>query len=229
MYERALRQTILAALVVACFMMIRTRPAEASGCSIPPCGALTNQTTTNIGVKWTDDDGVTWQYAVVTPGQTVGGFFNDGIDVDFWYIPPGYTDIGRVAGTPTILAGEQWAKISSDDTVVISRRNYGCTTPSSWPSTKSWINLWTTAIAHCGAANSSTAIGSNTTATNPQYIWCRKWGAVVSDSSGNYNHWWLWTDLDSGGRGWISAYYISGQGNDQADDMYTRNPIPNCP
>lgn len=230
MYERALRQTILAVLVVACFLMIRARAAEASGCTVPPCGALTNQTQTNIGVKWTDDDGQTWQYAVVHPGETVGGFFHDRIDVDFWYIPAGCTDIGKVSGTPSILGGEQWAKITSDDTVVISSRRCGCTTPSNWPSTKSWINLWTTAPAYCGTDTTSTAIGSNSAATNPQYIWCRKWGAPVSDSTGRYfNHWWLWTDLDTGGRGWLSAYYIAGQGNDQADDMNTHTPIPNCP
>jgi hypothetical protein len=59
-------------------------------------------------------------------------------------------------------------------------------------------------------------------------VWCRRWGGEVSDSQGNFNHWWLWTDLDVGSRGWISAYYIQGQGNDQANDMYTGKPIPNC-
>lgn len=56
-------------------------------------------------------------------------------------------------------------------------------------------------------------------------VWCRTWGGLVSDDRGNYNHWWLWTEFDEpvGVTGWISAYYIDGQGNDQADG------IPDCP
>jgi hypothetical protein len=41
------------------------------------------------------------------------------------------------------------------------------------------------------------------------------------DDRGNFNHWWLWTDLDSGGQGLLSAYSLGGQGNDQADDIHT--------
>ena len=38
--------------------------------------------------------------------------------------------------------------------------------------------------------------------------------------SGNaYNHWWLYTDMDTGGRDFVSAYYLSGQGNDVAKDV----------
>jgi hypothetical protein len=99
---------------------------------------------------------------------------------------------------------------------------------STWPSTKSWINIWTTAIGRAGTDNTCSQIGQSNTNTNPQYVWCRRWGGEVNDGRGNFNHWWLWTDLDTGGRGWISAYYIQGQGNDQANDMYTGKPIPNC-
>jgi hypothetical protein len=42
-----------------------------------------------------------------------------------------------------------------------------------------------------------------------------------------------WTDLDQGGdvngRGWISAYNIKDQGDNEANDIYTGQPIPNCP
>lgn len=55
------------------------------------------------------------------------------------------------------------------------------------------------------------------------YVYCRVWGAEVSDPTGQYyNHWWLRTDLDSGNPWqdqWVSAYYISNEGNDQAYDI----------
>jgi hypothetical protein len=105
-----------------------------------------------------------------------------------------------------------------------------CTAQSSWPSKKSWINLWANAAGRSGTDSRCSQIGQSTTASNPQYVWCRKQGGTVQNSSGTaFNHWWLWTDLDTGGRGWISAYYIAGQGNNQADDMNTHRPIPNCP
>jgi serine/threonine protein kinase len=59
------------------------------------------------------------------------------------------------------------------------------------------------------------------------YFFCKAWGSIVSDSSGNYNHWWLWTDLDTGGQGWVSAYYLQNWGNDVAKDN-NGNVIPTC-
>ncbi|WP_427922768.1 hypothetical protein [Streptomyces sp. cg40] len=59
------------------------------------------------------------------------------------------------------------------------------------------------------------------------YVYCRVWGDEVSGSQG-YNHWWLLTDLDwkypnmPWQNQYISAYGLTGQGNDQA------NGIPNC-
>src|ERR1044072_4197634 len=64
-------------------------PAVYSGCTTPPCGALSNRTGHFVRVKWTDDDGATWQYSSVAPGTTKGGWFNDGIDVDFWQVKSG--------------------------------------------------------------------------------------------------------------------------------------------
>lgn len=98
-----------------------------------------------------------------------------------------------------------------------------CAAPTNPPTTKSWINIFTTAIGRSGTSSSCPQVGQSFTDTNPQYVFCRRWGEIVSDSSGNFNHYWLWTDLDTGGKGWISAYYIADQGNDQA------NGIPDCP
>lgn len=83
------------------------------------------------------------------------------------------------------------------------------------------------------------APGYNTPGGSPQtgtlnagrnYVYCREWGPIVEDGNGNYNHWWLKTDLDSGNpwqNQWVSAYYLSNQGNDEANDI-NGNPIPSC-
>ena len=64
-------------------------------------------------------------------------------------------------------------------------------------------------------------------AASTNYVYCKAWGPEISDLAGNYNHWWMWTDLDTGGQGWVSAYYLSLWGNDVANDN-SGNVIPNC-
>lgn len=50
------------------------------------------------------------------------------------------------------------------------------------------------------------------------YVFCRKWGPEVRVGTA-YNHWWLKTDLDQGpANQWVSAYYLSRWGNDEAKD-----------
>lgn len=95
--------------------------------------------------------------------------------------------------------------------------------PTSIPGTYWWIKTFTNAPAYRGGW---TQVGRLYQGTN--YVYCAEWGAEVSDSYGNYNHWWFWTDLDTGGQGWVSAYYLSLWGNDQELDN-NGNPIPTCP
>ena len=53
------------------------------------------------------------------------------------------------------------------------------------------------------------------------------WGNEVKMGN-QYNHWWLWTDLDVGGpKGWVSAYYLKYWGNDVAKDD-SGHVIPDC-
>lgn len=106
-----------------------------------------------------------------------------------------------------------------------------CVAPSNPPTTKYHINLFATAEGHTGPDNSCPKVGFSYTSSNPQYVFCRRWGGEVKDSAGNYNHWWLWTELDDpqNAPAWISAYYIKDQGNDQANDITTGDPIPDCP
>ncbi|MHB1875315.1 MAG: phage tail tip lysozyme, partial [Streptosporangiaceae bacterium] len=88
-------------------------------------------------------------------------------------------------------------------------------------------SVWVTTFASAGgyaSTNESTRVGTLYGGTN--YVYCKKWGAMVGNST-SYNHYWLWTDLDTGGQGWVSAYYLSNWGNDQAKDN-SGNVIPTC-
>jgi hypothetical protein len=106
-----------------------------------------------------------------------------------------------------------------------------CVSPSSTPNPVYRINLFANADGHTGTYNTCPKVGTSLTTTNPQYISCRRWGGEVRDSAGNYNHYWLWTELDQppGSHGWISAYYIQGEGNDRAYDINTKQEILDCP
>jgi len=60
------------------------------------------------------------------------------------------------------------------------------------------------------------------------YVYCKIEGPVVSDSQGQHNKYWLYTDLDTGAvEQWVSAYFRSRWGNDVAKDNSGR-VIPNC-
>ena len=145
----------------------------------------------------------------------------------------GYPNNERV---PPVFNGVTYGQVNNQKTYLTSNNCGGgtpppqpaCSAPSGWPGPLSHIALWKNAPGRSGTSNACPQVGSSKTATNPQYIYCRRWGGNVSDSDGNFNHWWLWTDLDTGGKGWISAYYIAGQGNDQANDMNSGKPIPSC-
>ncbi|WP_222721663.1 M23 family metallopeptidase [Actinomadura sp. HBU206391] len=64
------------------------------------------------------------------------------------------------------------------------------------------------------------------------YVYCKTWGTEVRVGT-QYNHWWLRTDLDEvypgkNGRGaFVSAYYLSRWGNDEARDN-NGTVIPDC-
>jgi hypothetical protein len=72
---------------------------------------------------------------------------------------------------------------------------------------------------------SKKASGTLNKGTN--YVFCKARGRKVSKGK-QYNHYWLKTDPDKGpGRQWVSAYYLSRWGNDQAKDN-SGGVIPNC-
>lgn len=95
--------------------------------------------------------------------------------------------------------------------------------PTSIPGTEWWIDTFANAP---GFRGGFTRDGTLNAGTN--YVYCKEWGAETTDNNGGYNRWWFWTDLDTGGQGWVSAYYLSKWSNDQALDN-NGNVIPNCP
>jgi len=103
-----------------------------------------------------------------------------------------------------------------------------CHGPSSTPSFQSRVNLFTTTPARSGPYNGCASVGQSYTYSNPQWVWCRVWSDEVNDGNGNWNSYWLWTALDTGGMGWIPAYYTADEGNNQAFDIYTGRQIPDC-
>ncbi|MFC1418004.1 DUF1906 domain-containing protein [Streptacidiphilus cavernicola] len=92
------------------------------------------------------------------------------------------------------------------------------------PPAKYWVDTAPSAPVYA-SATSTAQTGTLYAGTN--YVYCKVWGRMVGDSS-VYNHWWLRTDPDVGPAGqYVSAYYLTLWGNDQADDN-NGNVIPDC-
>ncbi|MEE1790245.1 M23 family metallopeptidase [Streptomyces sp. BE308] len=92
-----------------------------------------------------------------------------------------------------------------------------------------WVDTFANATGYA-AANTADAQGVLNAGTN--YVYCKVWGAQVGSGS-SYNHWWLRTDLDTvyagknGRNAYVSAYYLSRWGNDEARDN-NGAVIPDC-
>jgi len=90
---------------------------------------------------------------------------------------------------------------------------------------KYWVDTFAGAPVFA-SATSTTQTGTLNQGTN--YVFCKVWGREIRDSGGSFNHWWLRTDLDVGpANQYVSAYYLSRWGNDQAKDN-NGVVIPNC-
>ncbi|NGN66925.1 M23 family metallopeptidase [Streptomyces sp. A7024] len=90
---------------------------------------------------------------------------------------------------------------------------------------KYWVDTF--ADAPVFASPTSTAqTGTLNKGTN--YVFCKAKGREIRDDAGNYNTWWLKTDPDSGPADqYVSAYYLSRWGNDEAKDNAGKE-IPDC-
>ncbi|MFD6323421.1 hypothetical protein ACFWOL_11225 [Streptomyces sp. NPDC058442] len=89
-----------------------------SGCTFPPCGEIYNKSNRSVQIRW-DDNNSGWKYGTVAPGGHVGGWFNDGRDIDGWNAPTGcqsaYSD--HPGAIYYVYGG--WQKIASNQTVTI--------------------------------------------------------------------------------------------------------------
>lgn len=94
---------------------------------------------------------------------------------------------------------------------------------------KYWVGTFADAVGYAGP---STAEAQGVLNKGRNYVYCKVWGARVGNAA-QFNHWWLRTDLDrtypgKNGRGaYVSAYYLSRWGNDEARDTGGAD-IPAC-
>ena len=132
-----------------------------------------------------------------------------------------YLGQGELVEAPYSGGYVQEAPVSEHDDYYGAIRLYG----SGGGSGLSWVDTFAAAPVYASPA-STTRTGTLNAGTN--YVYCKVWGREISDSSGNYNHWWLLTDPDSGPAGqYVSAYYLSKWGDDQALDN-DGDAIPDC-
>ena len=126
---------------------------------------------------------------------------------------------------------DPWSRLHAVEANVCSSPSTGGGGGGGTPAlSKRWVDTFASANGYASTTTSSTRRGTLNAGTN--YVFCKKRGAQVRVGS-SYNSWWLLTDLDhvvSGqvGRAWVSAYYLSRWGNDQAKDN-SGHDIPTCP
>ncbi|MFF2010967.1 N-acetylmuramoyl-L-alanine amidase [Streptomyces sp. NPDC058195] len=93
------------------------------------------------------------------------------------------------------------------------------------PENRYWVDTFADAP---GYASPTSTIQTGTLYKGTNYVFCKVWGREISDPEGHYNHWWLRTDLDVGpANQYVSAYYLSRWGNDEARDNNGAE-IPTC-
>jgi|KBSSwiStaDraftv2_1062776.scaffolds.fasta_scaffold369704_2 hypothetical protein len=108
----------------------------------------------------------------------------------------------------------------------VSLGGSGSSTPPPTPPSGTY---WVDTFANAPGRSSPGGTQTGTLYSGRNYVYCRTWGPIVQVGSA-FNHWWLKTDLDSGSpwqNQWVSAYYLSRWGNDEAKDNNGAE-IPNC-
>ncbi|TDD55433.1 M23 family metallopeptidase [Kribbella antibiotica] len=87
-----------------------------------------------------------------------------------------------------------------------------------------WVDTFADAP---GYASPGAGASTGTLKKGTSYVYCRAWGPEVRNGA-SFNHWWLKTDLDIGpANQYVSAYYLSRWGNDEAKDNAGRD-IKDC-
>ncbi|SNS94764.1 hypothetical protein SAMN06264365_13025 [Actinoplanes regularis] len=130
-------------------------------------------------------------------------------------------DIGAICQRIQVSAYPDAYRLEVHDAQLLANALWGGGggTPS-----KYWVD--TNAAAPVFASpTSTTQTGTLNQGTN--YVFCKAWGRQIGSGT-SYNHWWLKTDPDTGPAGqYVSAYYLSRWGNDEAKDN-NGVVIPDC-
>ena len=133
-----------------------------------------------------------------------------------------YLGQGQIVEAPYSGGHVQVASVSSHSDYYGAIRLYGSgggTGPGLY-----YVDTFANAPVYASAED-TTQTGTLNAGTN--YVYCKVWGREVVNGS-SYNHYWLLTDPDSGPGGqYVSAFYLSRWGNDEAKDN-NGAVIPDC-
>ena len=100
--------------------------------------------------------------------------------------------------------------------------NNGAPPPAATPTYT--VDTWAAAP---GFPSPTSTARSGTLNQGTHYVYCKTWGREIR-SGGDFNRWWLKTDLDVGpANQYVSAYYLSRWGNDEARDNAGYD-LPRC-
>ncbi|MEV6210057.1 C40 family peptidase [Kitasatospora sp. NPDC051914] len=139
-----------------------------------------------------------------------------------------YLGQGYIAEAPYSGGRVQVAALASHGDYYGSLRLYGPgggqpPTPNPAPG-KYWVDTFAAAPVY-GSPTGTARTGTLNQGTN--YVYCKAHGRTITNGTA-HNSWWLRTDPDTGPAGqWVSAYYLSRWGNDEARDN-NGTTIPDC-
>jgi Peptidase family M23 len=156
--------------------------------------------------------------------KVAGPMVTNGASFNHWWLK---TDLDASSnGRPTrgqyisAYALSRWGNDEAKD-------NDGAVIPDcAMPTTKFFVDTFANATGY--STPGGTATGTLNAGTN--YVYCKRLGPTVQVGA-QHNHFWMLTDLDSGAptkNQWVSAYYLSRWGNDEAKDN-AGNVLPDCP
>ena len=120
-----------------------------------------------------------------------------------------------------IIEGKGPLIMDPDHPVVMTSTNAAGHAPT--PATRFWVDTFSDAPVFASPADTRQT-GTLRKGTN--YVFCKTRGREIRVGP-NFNHFWLKTDPDIGHGQWVSAYYLTRWGNDEAKDNNGRE-IPNC-
>jgi Domain of unknown function (DUF4185) len=111
------------------------------------------------------------------------------------------------------IAVSQW--YDDQDYRVMHYRINGLDPGAAAQPAKYWVDTFADAPVY---ASPTSTVRTGTLGKGTNYVYGKVWGPQVGTGT-SYNHWWLRTDPDTGPAGqYVSAYYLSRWGNDEAKD-----------